>query len=212
MAAWSRNSSFSGKTYWIHIDQLSKVIQSNPIYLKENLQPLSFSDIKATGEVGNYIKLAINEHYFDLQDWKQVIGARGSSLNAISDNAMLDEKVIDSSDTLFKVKINDMYHTAIPFNTLNQAVFRGDSDKLYTILDKNPASLFNWDVRTWQRLEENIPWIGMTQDMLLMQFKQAPDQKTKVTTKFNTIELWIYTDNYGDSIYYFKDGVLSNIL
>ena len=48
--------------------------------------------------------------------------------------------------------------------------------------------------------------------MLLVQYKTKPDQTTKLTTKFNNIELWIYTEDYGDLIYYFKGDVLTNIL
>ena len=52
----------------------------------------------------------------------------------------------------------------------------------------------------------------MTTDMLLVQFKTKPDQTTKLKTKFSEIELWVYSEDYGDSVYYFKDEVLTNIL
>lgn len=211
VAAWSQKSSFIGKTYWVHMDELTKAIQANPIFL-EDLQQLSSNDIRQTAEVGNYVKIKIKEQYFNLETWKRVIGTQGSQLNSITDETSLDEKVINSYDTLFKVEINDKYDTVIAFNTLSKAVFNMDSDKLYAILEKSPATLFNWDSKTWKRLEEKIPWTGMTQDMLLVQFKMKPDQKTKLTTKFNDLELWVYTEDYGDSIYYFKDKVLTNIL
>lgn len=212
VAAWSQKSSFANRTYWIHIDELAKAVQTNPFYLEQDLQHLSLNAIKSTADVGNYVKVEINEQYFDLQTWKRVIGTQGSGFNSMTDEAMLEGKVINPYDTLFKVQINDQYSTVVGFNTLNAAVFNVSSDKLYTILDKSPSTLFNWDAQTWQRLEENIPWTGMTQDMLLMQYKMKPNQKTKLTTKFNNLELWIYTEDYGDSIYYFKDKVLTNIL
>ena len=80
------------------------------------------------------------------------------------------------------------------------------------MLEQSPAVLFDWDSITWKRIEENMPWTGMTTDMLLVQFKMKPNQKTELTTKFNDVELWIYTEDYGDLIYYFKDKVLENIL
>ena len=128
------------------------------------------------------------------------------------DETALYEKSIDPNDTLFQVKINDNYNTVVSFKTLNGPVFNRNSEKVYTVLEKSPAALFNWDAQTWTRIEQNIPWAGMTKDMLLVQYKTKPDQTTKLTTKFNNIELWIYTEDYGDLIYYFKGDVLTNIL
>ena len=125
---------------------------------------------------------------------------------------MLDEKEIEAKDTIFKVQINDKYDSIMSFETLNEAVFKRDTEKIYTVLEKSPAVLFDWDEKTWKRVEENMPWTGMTTDMLLVQFKMKPDQTSELTTKFSEIELWIYTEDYGDAIYYFKDGVLTNIL
>ncbi|MDY0235347.1 MAG: copper amine oxidase N-terminal domain-containing protein [Gudongella sp.] len=211
-STWSQKSSFIGDTYWIYIDELAKWDRTNPIYLEQDLERLDLSDIEETSEVGNYVKVKINEQYFDLEAWKKAIGTQNSILNSMIDESMLDEKEIEAKDTLFKVEINDRYDAVISFNTLNEAVFNRDSDKIYTVLEKSPGILFDWDVKTWKRVEENMPWTGMTQDMLLVQFKMKPDQTTKLTTKFSDIELWIYTEDYGDSIYYFKDEVLKNIL
>lgn len=209
---WSKNSSFIGNTYWIYIDELTKTNRANPIYLKQELERLDLRDIKETSEVGDYVKVKINEHYFNLAAWKKVVGTQNSMLNSMIDDSMLDEKEIEAKDTLFKAQINDKYNAVISFNTLNESVFNRDSEKIYTVLEKSPETLFNWDLKTWKRIEENIPWTGMTTDMLLVQFKMNPDQTTKLTTKFSDIELWVYTEDYGDSIYYFKDEVLTNIL
>ena len=211
-SGWSTNSPFAGKTYWIHIDELAKGIQANPIYLEQNLSQLNFNDIKGTAEVGNYVKVQINKQYFDLNQWKTVIGRQDSVLYPIMDETALYEKSIDPNDTLFQVKINDNYNTVVSFKTLNGPVFNRNSEKVYTVLEKSPAALFNWDAQTWTRIEQNIPWEGMTKDMLLVQYKTKPDQTTKLTTKFNNIELWIYTEDYGDLIYYFKGDVLTSIL
>ncbi len=212
VASWTQKSAFANKTYWVHIDELTKAVQTNPIYLEQGLQQLKLNDIKATADVGNYVKMQINQHYFDLQAWKKVIGTPNSLLNAMVDEKLLDGKVIEPNDTLFQVLINDKYTAVVAFSTLNQAVFNRDANKLYTILEESPATLFKWDAITWQRLAEKIPWTGMTQDMLLVQFKMKPDQSSKLITKFNDIEIWVYTEDYGDSIYYFKDKILTNIL
>ncbi len=212
VATWSQKSSFTGKTYWVHMDQITKAIQANPIYLEQGLQPLNTGQIQATAEVGDYVKIRVDEHYFDLDTWKTVMGTNSSELNAVIDEDTLDQTVISPSDTLFKVQINDQYSTVMGFDTLNKAVFNTGTDKLYTVLNQSPASLFKWDAQTWKRLDENLPWTGMTQDMLLVQLRKNPDKKTKETTKFNTIELWIYTGDQGDAVYYFEDGVLTNIL
>lgn len=211
-SAWSKNSSFDGDTYWVYIDELTKINKTNPIYLEQELSRLDLEDIKESAEVGDYVKIEIKEHYFNLNAWKKVIGTQNSMLNSMVDESKLDEKEIASYDTLFKVEINDKYDAIVSFNTLNQVVFNRDSDKIYTVLEKSPSILFDWDLTEWKRVEENMPWTGMTKDMLLVQFKMKPDQTTKLTTKFNDIELWIYTEDYGDSIYYFKDQVLTNIL
>lgn len=209
---WSQKSPFAGKTYWVHIDELTKGISTNPIYLEQDFQQLNLSDIKSTMEVGSYVKVKINEQYFDLQTWKKVIGTQDSVFNSTTDGAILNETEIASHDTLFKVQINDKYNTVIAFKTLNEPVFNKDAHKAYTVLEKSPAALFNWDATTWKRIGENIPWTGMTKDMLLVQFKMRPDQETKLTTKFNNLELWVYTQDFGDLIYYFKGEILTNIL
>jgi hypothetical protein len=209
---WSQKSSFIGDTYWIYIDELVALNRTNPIYLGQELDQLELSDIEKTSEAGDYVKVQIKEHYFDLSAWKKVIGTKNSKLNSMIDQTMLDETEIAAYDTMFKVEINDKYDAIISFNILNEVVFNRDEDKIYTVLEKSPEALFDWDARTWKRVEENMPWTGMTGDMLLVQFKMKPDQTTKLTTEFSEIELWIYTEDYGDSIYYFEDEVLTNIL
>ena len=209
---WYQKSPYIDKTYWVHVDELEKGIAINGIYMESDLQQLKLDDIKKTAEVGNYVKIKINEHYFDQEDYKIVKEGLNSTLASARDESILDGKVIVAADTLFKVEINDQYDSIVVFNTLSWPIFNPDSDKVFTVLEKSPASLFNWDSNTWKRLEENIPWTGMTKDMLLVQYKMKPDQTTKLTTKFNELELWIYTEDYGDSIYYFKDDVLTNIL
>ncbi len=209
---WTEKSAFTGGTYWIHIDELVKTNRINPIYIEADLNRLDLSDIKDTSDLGSYVKVEVNEHYFNLPAWKKIVGTSDSILNSMMDETMLDEKEIDPKDTLFKVEINDKYKAVVSFNTLNQAVFDRGDEKIYTVLEKSPGTLFDWDEKIWKRVEEKIPWTGMTTDMLLVQFKTKPDQKSELTTKFNEIELWVYTEDYGDAIYYFKDGVLSNIL
>lgn len=211
-SAWSKNSSFDGDTYWIHIDELAQTNRINPIYLEGDLERLDLDDIEDTSEVGDYVKVKINEHYFNLQAWKKIVGTPNSMLNSMVDETMLDEKEIEAKDTLFKVEINDRYNALVSFNTLNEAVFNRDSEKIYTVLQKSPGTLFDWDVKTWKRVEEKMPWTGMTTDMLLVQFKTKPDQTAELSTEFSDIQLWIYTEDYGDSIYYFEDEVLTNIL
>ena len=209
---WFQKSSYIGETYWVDIDELAKGIVANPIYLEEDLQLLNLKDIKETSEVGNYVKVKINEHYFNLETYKKVAATKSPMITSIINEDLLDGKVIEAPHTLFKVEINDKYNTVLSFNTLSGPIFNKNDDKVYTVLEKSPATLFNWDSKTWNRLEEKIPWTGMTQDMLLVQFKTKPDQKTKLNTKYNNIELWIYTEDYGDLIYYFKDDILTNIL
>lgn len=208
---WASKSSFAGKTYWVHIDALTKGIRTNPIYIDEDMMELNINAIKDTMEVGNYVKIKLNEQYFNLKTWKKVIGTQSSTLYSTMDETLLNEATIESYDTLFKAEINDEYDVVVAFKTLNGIVLNMDSDKTYTVLEKSPKA-FNWDATTWARIDENIPWTGMTQDMLLVQFKMKPDQETKLTTKFNDLELWVYSEDYGDSIYYFKDKVLTNIL
>ena len=209
---WTKKSAFTGETYWIHIDELAITNRTNPIYIEADLARLDLSDVEGSSEVGDYVKVTVNEHYFNLAAWKKVVGTPNSMLNSMIDDSMLDEKEIDAKDALFKVEINDKYSAVVSFNTLNEAVYNRDKEKIYTVLEKSPTALFDWDAKTWKRVEEKIPWTGMTTDMLLVQFKTMPDQTTKLTTKFNDIELWIYTEDYGDAIYYFKDEVLTNIL
>ncbi len=209
---WFQKSPYVEKTYWVHIDELEKGIAINQIYLEQDLQLLNLADIKENAELGDYVKIKINQHYFDQQDYKKVKESQNSNLASARDEAILDGKVIDAADTLFKVEINDKYNTIVAFNTLSRPIFNPDSEKIYTVLEKSPTTLFNWDANNWKRIGENIPWTGMTKDMLLVQYKMKPDQTSKLKTKFNELELWIYTEDYGDSIYYFKDNVLTNIL
>lgn len=209
---WYQKSPYEGKTYWVHIDEFSNGININPIYLEQNFEQLSLKAIKDTSEVGNYVKVKVDQHYFNLQDYRKVLDKQNTTITSIINESLLDGKVIEADDTLFKVELNDQFSTVLSFKTLKASIFDSDSNKVYTVLDKSPTSLFSWDANTWKRIEENIPWTGMTKDMLLVQYKMKPDQTSKLKTKFNDLELWIYTEDYGDSIYYFKDNVLTNIL
>jgi len=51
----------------------------------------------------------------------------------------------------------------------------------------------------------------MTGDMLLVQKQTNPDKTTQVTTKFSVLELWVYTNEFGDSVYCFDDNILTSM-
>lgn len=61
----------------------------------ESVKPYKEYEVKYINgintEVGNYVKIQIKQHYFDLQDWKQVMGTNTSKLNAVVDESTLDE-------------------------------------------------------------------------------------------------------------------------
>ena len=99
----------------------------------------------------------------------------------------------------------------MPLSALRGTIIEPEKDRIYTFLDRDPTSLFNWDRVTWNRLQSELPWVGMTSDMLLVKLKKNPDQTAKITTDFSVLELWVYGHEFGDVVYYFKNGVLVNM-
>src|SRR5690554_5043669 len=106
------------------------------------------------------------------------------------------------------VRVGDDLDGYIPLSALRGTLVEPDKERIYTFLDKDPTTMFKWDRMTWNRLEKELPWVGMTSEMLLVKVKEIPDQNAKITTEFSILELWVYEHEYGDVIYYFDDGVL----
>ena len=45
--------------------------------------------------------------------------------------------------------------------------------------------------------------------MIAVQRLGKPDKVSKITTKRSVYELWVYEDEYLDSVYYFDKGILT---
>jgi len=208
---WSNKSPFEGKTWWIHRDQLEKTRSISVISESEGMEQISMVQLEAYETVGGYVRITVREHLFDLQLWKDLIGSPDSKYASAINPELFDETEIPAYDTILRVTVGEGLEGYIPLKGLKGTIVEPDRESIYTYLEKDPTTLFNWDRMTWNRLDRELPWVGMTSDMLLVKLKESPDQTAKITTEFSVLELWVYQHEYGDVIYYFDDGVLVNM-
>ncbi len=205
---WYLQSPYAGKTYWIDIDKVIGTYGKTEFYEPGSFASIESSLLKESESTGNYIKVKVDEHFFDLDVWNKMGIHSNSVLSAILDKKSLDGTVINNSDTIFKVTINDQYSGLILFGDLLEPLLNPDKGDIYTILTKDPKATFKWTDETWQRLKGENAWTGMTKDMLLVQKQSTADKSTKLTTRFSVFELWVYEYEYVDSVYLFDNGVL----
>ncbi len=208
---WSQKSPFTGKTWWIHRDQLEDTRSLSTISKGETLKPLTMDELEGMETVGGYVRITVQEHIFDLQLWKELIGSSDSKFASAINSELFDETEIPAYDTILRVTVGDGLDGYIPLVALRETIIEPEKGRIYIYLERDPTSLFNWDRMTWNRLDGELPWVGMTSDMLLVKLKESPDQTAKITTEFSVLELWVYQHEYGDVIYYFDDGVLVNM-
>ena len=208
---WFFESPYAGKTYWIGVDRISGVNGRTNFYELNSFASIESRLVKESTATGNYVKVKIEEHFFDLNIWKKMGVNSNLELNAAMDGKSLDGKIINSEDTILKVTINDEYSGYILFNDLLESLTNPDPGDVYTILTKDPRATFSWSDDTWQRLKGENPWTGMTQDMMLVQKQKTADKSTKLTTRFTVFELWVYEHEYLDSVYMFNNDVLTSI-
>lgn len=208
---WFFKSPYAGKSYWVGIDQISEVNGKTSFYELNSFVSIESGLIKESTATGNYVKVEIEEHFFDLKVWKKMGVNSNVELNAALDGRSLDGKIINSEDTILKVLVNDKYSGYILFNDLLESLTNPKKGDVYTVLTKDPRRTFNWTDDTWQRLQGDNPWTGMTKDMLLVQKQKTADKSTNLTTRFTVFELWVYEHEYLDSVYLFNNGVLTSI-
>lgn len=206
---WFTESPFGGKTYWIDADELTA---NSSAFFDTNNSRMNFNALRDTAPVGNYIKISISDHFFDLYTYRAINPSSSSSLAGVLEPSFLDGKEISSSDTMFSITINDQYRGVAPFDSLSSLITDRSSNKIYAVLEQNPRSMFNWSDETWNRLKGENPWTGMTKDMLLVQKLRRPDKSSVINTRFSVLELLVYEYDYVDAVFYFEDGILTSIL
>src|SRR5665648_553905 len=162
-------------------------------------------------KIANYIKIKIEEHGFNLETWNKIAFSSESALSIIEDEQLLDGKIINNYDTIFKVTINDKFSGYMTRDAFLGTLLKPEANKIYNILVKDPKIMFNWEDSLWSRLKGEIPWAGMTKDMFLVQRQSKPDKMTELVTKFSKLELWVYQSQYTDSIYYFDNEILTGM-
>jgi hypothetical protein len=209
---WFFESPYAGKTYWISIDKINGMYGKTNFYQPNNFASIESSLIGESAATGNYVKVKIEEHLFDLNIWKKMGVHTNSELNAALDEISLNGKIINSEDTILKVVLNDEYSGYILFNDLLAPLLEPDKGDIYTVLDKDPRVKFKWTDDTWQRLKGENPWTGMTKDMLLVQKQKTADKSTKLTTRSTVFELLVYEHERVDSVYLFDNNVLNSML
>lgn len=204
-AGWYLQSPLKGKTYWVDIDAILTGSDNRGFVAPGTFVAINSQIFRDSAPTGNYLKVMVEDHYFDLDTWKQLNFDPGSPLAAVTDASQLAGKEISSADTFLKVFINDKYRGLITVNHLLGTLLQPVTDQIYTAFEKDPRTVFSWDNSIWNRLKGENPWIGMTKDMLLVQKQERADTVTKTATRFTVFELWVYEYQYADSVYMF-DG------
>lgn len=180
----------------------------NQFYDFQSINPISENSIRESADVGNYIKVKIESHYFDLDAWRVISNFSDSIVMQAQTQESLDGKVIPSRDTIFKVTVNDRFVSIIAFNELTEPILSPRSNSIYTVFERNPRTVFSWDENTWNRLKGKTPWTGMSKDMLLVQKLRRPEKSSSIQGRFSLLDLWVYEEDYVDSVFYFEDSIL----
>lgn len=206
---WFQQSPFAGKTYWVDIGLVTGFNNNSRFYEPVGFAPIKVGVLSDSNYTGPYVKVNISEQFFDLDTWRSMGASSNPELINIKDKTLTDGMVIKNTDAIFKVTINDQYNALIPVHDLLGTLFEPDTKSVYTILDKDPRSMFNWSAETWTKLRGETPWAGMTDEMLLVQTLKKPDIVTPTKTRFSQFELWVYEYEYVDSVFFFDDGILT---
>lgn len=209
---WFLESPYAGKTYWISLNKVNGTEGESDFYNVSSFAPIESTLVKEGVATGNYVKVKIEEHFFNLDVWGKIGMSSNLELKAIKDEELLNGTIIKSEDTILKVTINDKYSGYILFNDLLGSLLKPEKGEIYTILTNDPKIKFKWSDEIWQKVKGDNPWTGMTTDMLLVQKQRTADKSTKLTTRFTEFELWVYEHEYVDSVYLFDKGVLNSIM
>jgi len=204
-AGWYLQSPLVGKTYWVDMDAILAGSDNRGFVAPGTFVEINSQIFRDSAPTGNYLKVMVEDHYFDLDTWKQLNLDPGSPLAAVTDASQLAGKEISNADTILKVFVNDRYRGLITVNQLLGPLLQPVTDQIYTAFEKDPRTVFSWDNNIWNRLKGENPWIGMTKDMLLVQKQERADLVTKTATRFTVFELWVYEHQYADSAFLF-DG------
>lgn len=205
---WYFESPYANKTYWIEMGSLGFGQGKNQFYDFQSINPISENSIRESADVGNYIKVKIESHYFDLDAWRVISNFSDSIVMQAQTQESLDGKVIPSRDTIFKVTVNDRFVSIIAFNELTEPILSPRRNSIYTVFERNPRTVFSWDENTWNRLKGKTPWTGMSKDMLLVQKLRRPEKSSSIQGRFSLLDLWVYEEDYVDSVFYFEDSIL----
>ncbi len=208
---WFKASPFFGKTYWVDVDTVTSTYGNSHFFNMDDFTPMKAGLLRESANAANYVKVRIEEHGFDLGVWNKIGFKQGSSLSTVADEQLLDGQIISSSDTIFKVMINDKFSGYMMMNAFLDSLMKPDPNVIYNVLVKDPKIMFDWDESSWIQLKGEAPWSGMTEDMFLVQRQSKPDKMAHLETKFSKLDLWVYESEYTDSVYYFDNEKLTGM-
>lgn len=208
---WLQSSPFVNKTYWVDYRLLEQNSNFSILYSISNNSNLSTNNILETSTSGNFVKLSIQKHYFDIDLWKKLTN-NAEKYGYVAANNELDGEIILREDTLFNVLVNDKEEAVVLAKDIFALIDHFDQTKYTGVLNKDPKNLYKFSASDWDRLKGNTPWVGMSSDMLMLLKMKSPDKNARVDTKYSKFELWVYEDEHAESIYVIKDGVLISIL
>lgn len=204
---WYTKSPFIGKTYWINLNAMDNTSYSNLFFDSQNLSLLSNNVLDSGLKYGNYVKITIEDQYFDIETWKNMKSHQNASEQS-QETIIAQGNIIYSKDVILKLKINDNVSALTFSDAIINLVISPSAKDGFAVLTKNPKEMFNWNDSIWTQLRGENPWIGMTTEMLTVQKQKQPSQTTKISTKLSKIEIWIYEEDFSEKVYCFREGIL----
>jgi len=152
-AGWNQQSPFVGKTYWVDLDAVSGANVLSKFYDATSYAPLEVGLLRAGAPAGNYIKVEIADHYFELAAWQKLVNSPNSIIYNVLDEKALAGQVIENNDALFKVTINDQQPGLIVPEALLGALLEPEAKPTFTVLTKDPRQIYDWPDSTWNKLK-----------------------------------------------------------
>jgi hypothetical protein len=75
----------------------------------------------------------------------------------------------------------------------------------------NPKDIYKIPNKNWEKIQNNLIWIGMNETEFLLAQKYRPDRINTYAGIWGTTEQWVYEySDFDNSYYYFENGILDS--
>lgn len=173
---------YIGKTFWIQKYNLYNLVGQNADF---NLNIKDINNTFLDGKnFGYFIKMKIEEIIMDDEVYSNNLGTY-----------KCEKFIVTINNKKYKLETKKITEA---------------SEYSYEIFEEDPTKIFKWSKNTWDRMENDCYWIGMTCDMAIMSMGR-PNKVNRSVGSWGVDEQWVYEGyNYDNTYLYFRNGKLTS--